>query len=74
MRPSQFDERARRIVRRLLRKGLREFADSIVNESAALGGAGFRADRIERGEPQDVLGVDRIRIAQPVLDLGDRKA
>ena len=74
MRPSQFDERACRIVRQLFGEALREFADGGVDEGAALGGAGFRADRIERGEPQDVLGVDRIRVAQPVLDLGHRKA
>ena len=74
MRPSQFDELARRIVRQFFGEALREFADGGVNERAALGGAGFGADRIERGEPQDVLGVDRIGIAQPVLDLGHRKA
>ena len=26
---------------------------------------------VERLQPQDVLGVDRVGIAQPVLDLGD---
>ena len=55
-------------------KRLREIADRGVDDGAALGRAGREIDRIERRQPQDVFGVDRIRIAQPVFDVGDRKA
>ena len=51
-----------------LAEGLREFADGGVDESTARRGAGFGIDWIERSQAQDMLGVDRIGIAQPVLD------
>ena len=51
-----------------------EFADGGVDDVAALGRARRRVDLIERRQAQDALGVDRIRIAQPVLDVGHRQA
>ena len=54
-------------------KSFGEVADRAVDDGAAIGGAGRRVDGVERREPQDVLGVDGVGIAQPVLDLGDRE-
>ena len=65
------DELARDVGRQGVRKLLREFADRFVDKSAAVGGAGRRIDGLEREKPQHMLGVDRVRIAQPVLDVGD---
>ena len=53
--------------------GLREFAERFVDRRAAIGGRQRHVDGIERIEPQDVAGIDRVGIAQPVLDRGDRK-
>ena len=50
---------------------LGEIADRAVDHGAAVARAGRRVDGIERREPEDVLGVDRVGIAQPMLDLGD---
>ncbi len=74
MRLAERDELAHRIGRELLGVALGEIADGGVDDGAALGGAGRGIDRIERPQAQNVLGVDRIGIAQPMFDLGDRKA
>ena len=54
-------------------KTLREFAERIVDRRAAVGGRQRHVDGIERVEPQDIFGVDRVGIAQPVLDRGHRQ-
>ncbi len=74
MRLAQRDKLVRRIGREILGVELGEIADGGVDDGAALGGAGRGIDRIERSHAQNVLGVDRIGIAQPMFDLGDRKA
>src|SRR5262249_60075505 len=51
--------------------GLRELADGTVDRVAAFGGARRHVDRIEAVELEDMLRVDRVGVAQPVLDLGD---
>ena len=53
---------------------LGEVADRAVDHGAAVARAGRRVDRIERPQLEDVLRVDRVGIAQPVLDLGDASA
>ncbi len=53
-------------------KGFGELAERIVDRRAAVGGRERHVDGIERVEPQDVFCVDRVGIAQPVLDRGDR--
>jgi len=68
------NQRADRISRESFGIGLREFGDGDVNDAAALGGARFGIDRIERTQAQHVFGVNRIGIAQPVLDLSDGEA
>ncbi len=65
------DYGAHRIVRQLLRKRLAEFGDGIVDHGAAVGRARRRVDAVERRQLQDVFGVDRVRVAQQILDLGD---
>ena len=44
-----------------------------VDHGAAVARAGRRVDGVERPQLENVLGVDRVGIAQPVLDLGDRE-
>ncbi len=70
--PSAISSRAG-IGRQFVGEALGEFADGGVDDGAALGGARLGIDRIERPQAQNVLGVDRIGVAQPMLDLGDRK-
>ena len=64
---------ARGIVGKAVGKSLRELAERIVDRRAAIGGRQRHVDGIERVELQDIFGVDRIGIAQPVLDRGDRQ-
>ena len=54
-------------------EGLGEFAERIVDRRTAVGGRQRHVDGIERVKPQDIFGVDRIGIAQPVLDRGHRQ-
>ena len=75
MRFAERDQFARRVGGQASSaKSLRKVADGGVNDGAALGGARLGVDRIERAQAQNVLRVDRIGIAQPILDLGHRKA
>ena len=46
----------------------------VVDDGAAVGGARRRVDLVERRQLEHVLGVDRVGIAQQVLDLGDAEA
>ena len=50
-----------------------EFVERLVDRDAELGPAGIGIELVERLEPEDVAGVDRIGVAQPGLDLGDRQ-
>ena len=40
---------------------------------AEIGAAGIGVERVERSQPQDMAGVDRVGVAQPGLDLGHRQ-
>ena len=71
---AHLDERARRIGRQIAGKALAEFAQHIVDDSAAFGGTRRGVNLVERRQAQHVLGVDRVRVAQPVLDFGNREA
>ena len=56
-------------------EGLRELADRAVDDDAAVGCARAAVSTaIERAQPENVLGIDGVGIAQPVLDLGDRQS
>ena len=55
------------------RKGLREVADCAVNRRAAIRRRQRHVDRIERCKVEDMPRVDRVGVAQPVLDLRDRQ-
>ena len=68
------DEFAHRLGRQAFGIELGEIADGGVDDGAALGRAGRGVHHVERPQAQNVLGVDRIRIAQPMLDFGDREA
>ena len=63
-----------RVGRQAVGETLGEIADGGVDDGAAVGGAGRGVDRVERLQSENMLGVDGVGIAQPVLDLGDRKA
>ena len=52
---------------------LGEFADCGVDGAAAIGGTGRLVDSVELRQREDVLGIDGVGVAQPVLDLGDRE-
>ena len=54
-------------------EGLGEFAQRIVDGGAAVGGRQRHVDGVERHQPQDMPGIDRIGIAQPVLDRRHRQ-
>ena len=58
---------------RAVGKGLGELAERIVDRRAAIGRRQRHVDGIERIEPQDIFRIDRVGIAQPVLDRGDRQ-
>ncbi len=68
---ADLDERAGRIGGQARCKGLGEIAERGVDDDAAIGRARRQVDGIELAQLEDVLGVDRIRVAQPVLDVGD---
>ena len=48
-------------------------ADGLAYADAAIARAGLGIDRVEHSEFQNMLGVDRVWVAQPMLDLGDRQ-
>ena len=64
----------RRIVRHAFANARVNSPIARVDDRAAVARARRRIDRIERREPQNVLGVDRVWIAQPMFDLGHRSA
>src|SRR5262249_23554781 len=49
----------------------RELAERSMDHKAAGGGARCQIDRIELAQLENVLGIDGVGIAQPMLDLGD---
>src|SRR5205807_632002 len=53
---------------------LDEFGERIMHGDAELRPAGIGVELVERPETEDVAGIDRIGIAYPGLDLGDRKS
>ena len=55
------------------REGLGEFAERAVDHDAAVGRARRQVDGVELAQLEDMLGVDRVGIAQPALDVGDRE-
>ena len=63
----------RRVVGQLVLELFGEVADRVVDHGAAVARAGRRVDRVERLAAENVPGVDRVGIAQPSLDLGDRE-
>ncbi len=65
------DELHRRIVRQIIGKLAHEKLQRLVHGAAALQRADRGVQRFERRQPQHPLGVDRVGIAQPGLDLGD---
>jgi hypothetical protein len=67
---SNLDERAGRVGRQRCRKSPSEFTQRAMNNDSAIGGTGGRIDRVELAQPQNVLGVDGVWIAQPGFDLG----
>src|SRR3954452_4171409 len=64
------DQRGEWICGQGLRILLSEVADRAVDHGAAVARAGRRVDRIERAQPENVLYVDGVGIAQPMLDFG----
>ncbi len=64
---------ARRIVRQLARKAADEFGERVVDADAEIGAAGIGVELVQRLQLQDVAGVDRVGVAEPGLDLGDRQ-
>ena len=66
-------QRAGRIGRQSVRERLGELAQRAVDDDAAVGGARRQVDGVELAQLENVLGVDGVGIAQPVLDLGHRQ-
>ena len=71
---AELEQFLERVGRRPGGEHLGVVADGAVDDGAAVARAGRRVDRIERHQAQNVFGVDRVGIAQPVLDGGDRQA
>ena len=67
------DERGGRIGGERRCEVFGEIAQRGMDDDAAIGRARRQIDGIELAQLEDVLGVDRIRIAQPVLDVGHRE-
>ena len=59
------------IVRQGGCEGLGEFAERAVDHAAAVGRARLEIDGVELAQLEDVARIDRVGIAQPVLDVGD---
>src|SRR5579863_5076636 len=59
--------------RKAFRKVLDEFGERLVDGDAEIGAVGLGVERVERPQPQDMLGVDRIGIAPPRFDVGNRQ-
>ena len=70
---AELDECGERVLRRRGCKFFRIVADGVVDDGAAVARAGRGVDFVERLKAQDIAGVDRVGIAQPVLDRGDRE-
>src|SRR5262249_57583662 len=56
---------------RALRMGARKSIERFVQALAAFGRAQFLFQGIEPPQSEDVMGVEAIRIAPPLLDIGD---
>src|SRR5271169_1323904 len=67
------DQLAHRIGRQAFGEVLSKVADGGVNDGAALRGARLGIYRIKHPQTQNMPRIDRIGIAQPILDLGYRK-
>ena len=63
----------RRLVGKGGGKGLGKFAERIMDRGAAIRRRQRHVDGIERIQPQDIFRIDRVGIAQPVLDRRDRQ-
>ena len=61
------------VIRHPLREAAEEGVERPVNDRAELGAAGIGVEFVQRPQPEDMAGIDRIRIAQPGLDLRHRK-
>src|SRR5207237_8997337 len=61
------------IWRQPMRKAAEEGVEGAVDNGAELGAAGIGVEFLQRAQPEDMAGIDRIRIPQPDLDLSDRK-
>ena len=66
-------QRQRRLGGQCVGIGLGEFAERFMDRRAAIGRRQRHVDGIERIEPQDIFRIDRIGIAQPVLDRRHRQ-
>ena len=63
----------RRLVGKGGGKGLGELAERVMDRRAAIRRRQRHVDGIERIQPQDIFRIDRVGIAQPVLDRRDRQ-
>ena len=70
---AQFQQARLGAGRQRVRKLLQEIVERRMDEGAALRQAGIGIERIERAQPQNVPRIDRIGIADPGLDRGDRE-
>ena len=68
------DQPPLRIIRQPLREGFDEGFQRRVDEAAAVGRGGIGVHGIERLEPEDAPGIDRVGIADPGFHLRHRQA
>ena len=70
---ADLDQRGGGIGRQRGGKGLGELAQRAVDDDAAVSRARGQVDGVELAQFENMLGIDRVGIAQPVFDLGDRQ-
>ena len=61
------------ILGQLARKSADEFGERRVDADAEIGAAGIGVELVERLQFEDMAGIDRVGVAEPGLDLGDRQ-